>query len=119
MNRILLALTTCLIFISADSVFAQDGNAGLSVKNLGSQITHTSKTCTIKAFRSIKRRTSMKEVIRLCDEPDKDIGSGIHIYLYKLADGSLVQVGTPDDKQIMYVMHVAANGKKRYLLKSR
>ncbi len=119
MNRILHTFATCLIFISADIMFAQDGNASLSVKNLGFQITHTSETRTIKVFRSIKRRMSMKEVIRLCGEPDKDIGSGIHIYIYKLADGSVVRVGTPDDKRIMYVVHVAANGKERYLLRSR
>ena len=119
MNRILHTFATCLIFISADTVFAQDGNVGLSVKNPGSQITHTREKCTIKVFRSIKRRMSMKEVIGLCGEPDGDIGSGIHIYIYKLADGSVVRVGTPDDKQIMYVVHVAANGKERYLLRSR
>lgn len=119
MNRILFTFATCLIFISADILFAQDRNASSPLKSLGSQITSRSETRTIKVFRSIKRRMSMKEVIRLCGEPDKDIGSGIHIYIYKLADGSVVRVGTPDDKQVMYVVHVAANGKERYLLRSR
>jgi hypothetical protein len=61
----------------------------------------------------------MKEVIRLCGEPDGDIGSGIHIYVYQLSDGSVVRVGTPDNKRIMYVVHVLTSGEERQLLRSK
>ena len=119
MNRILYAFVICLIFISANSAFASNGNAYSSNKKTKFQVINKIKPCTIKVFRSIKRRTSMKEVVRLCGEPSADIGSGIHIYVYKLPGGSEVRIGTPDDKQIMYIAHVAPNGKKRNLLKNK
>ena len=62
---------------------------------------------------------NMKQIIESCGEPDKDIGSGIHIYVYELADGSVVKIGTPDDKHIMYAMQVMANGKAHYLFKNK
>jgi hypothetical protein len=118
MNRILHTFAVCLIFIYVNAVFAQDRDSA-SVKNPVSQITHKSQSCTIKVFRNITRRASMKKITKLCGKPDGDIGSGIHIYIYKLADGSEIRIGTPDNKQIMYVIQVTANGKERYLLKSR
>lgn len=74
--------------------------------------------CTVERFLRIKRRMSMKDVIKLCGRPDRDIGSGIHIYVYQLADNSEVRVGTPDDHKLMYVVHVLPDGKKHDLLRS-
>ena len=37
-------------------------------------------------------------------EPDDDIGSGIHIYIYNLKDGTKVQIGYVD--KILYARHV-------------
>lgn len=73
---------------------------------------------TIERFRRIERRMSMKDVIKLCGQPDRDIGSGIHIYVYQLIDGSEVRVGTPDDKKIIYVIHVMPDGDQSDLLRS-
>lgn len=38
-------------------------------------------------------------------EPDMDIGSGIHIFVYHLGDGTAVTVGTPDKAAVTYVNH--------------
>jgi hypothetical protein len=40
-------------------------------------------------------------------EPDNDIGSGIHIYLYNLQDGSKIHIGFVDS--ILYARHVDVN----------
>jgi len=37
-------------------------------------------------------------------EPDKDIGSGIHIYVYELEDDTEIWIGYTD--QILYARHV-------------
>lgn len=36
-------------------------------------------------------------------KPDEDIGSGIHIYVYNLEDGTKVQIGYTD--KILYAFH--------------
>jgi len=36
-------------------------------------------------------------------EPDLDIGSGIHIFVYRLSDGTGIRVGTPDKNAVSYV----------------
>src|SRR2546423_3106483 len=73
-------------------------------------------TRTIEAFRRTKPQMSMKQVIDICGVPDEDIGSGIHIYVYKLADDSLVRIGTPDKKRLIYVAHVLPNGEARSII---
>ena len=40
-------------------------------------------------------------------QPDKDLGSGIHIYVYKLDDATEVWVGMTD--KIVYAYHVDQN----------
>jgi hypothetical protein len=73
---------------------------------------------SIDAFNRITAEMSMKEVIEICGPPAEDIGSGIHIYVYKLSDGSVVRVGTPDQKRLFYVVHVQTNGENRYLVRN-
>ncbi|MDQ3712162.1 MAG: hypothetical protein M3388_08095 [Acidobacteriota bacterium] len=123
MIYILLIFIASMVFVGFGSPSAKSENPYLSVKSLMSQRHRASesflKPRTIEMFRRIKRRMSMKQVIELCGEPDKDIGSGIHIYVFALADGSVVRVGTPDDERIMYVVHMLANGKERYLLRNK
>ncbi|MCX6880576.1 MAG: hypothetical protein NTW21_43240 [Verrucomicrobia bacterium] len=41
----------------------------------------------------------------ILDTPDMDIGSGIHIFGYRLSDGSGITVGTPDQNKVMYIEH--------------
>jgi hypothetical protein len=74
---------------------------------------------TLEAFQRISKETSMARVIETLGLPDKDIGSGIYIYVYELADGSQVIIGSPDGKQILYMSHVLKNGEKSDLYKRR
>jgi hypothetical protein len=45
----------------------------------------------------------MQDVIGRVGPPDKDIGSGIHVYVYRLLDGSEILVGSSDGASILYV----------------
>src|SRR5438067_5146762 len=104
MKRILLMLTFCLTIEcrSTEQAIAQ-------------RIPPTART--IEVFHRIKPQMSMKQVIDICGVPDEDIGSGIHIYVYKLSDQSLVRIGTPDKKRLIYVVHVLPNGEARSIIK--
>jgi hypothetical protein len=66
----------------------------------------------------IKAEMSMKEVVEICGLPAKVIGSGIHIYVYELADASQVRVGTPDGKVVLYIIHVLEGGEEQELLRN-
>ncbi len=59
-----------------------------------------------KCFRGLTKHSSMFDVVRQCGIPDEHQGSGIYIFLYKMKDGSIVAVGTPDLKQLAYVDHI-------------
>src|SRR2546423_4184556 len=103
MKRILLLLAFCLAIecLSTEQELAQ-------------RIPPTART--VEVFHRIKPQMSMKQVIEICGVPDEDIGSGIHIYVYNLSDGSLVRIGTPDKKRLIYVAHVQPNGKARFII---
>ncbi|WP_310418099.1 DUF4952 domain-containing protein [Chamaesiphon sp. OTE_8_metabat_110] len=66
-------------------------------------------TRSIAPFRLITDRLSMKQVVEVFGLPDRDIGSGIYIYIYDLADRSQVIIGSPDGKRLLYVIHSQAN----------
>ena len=42
-------------------------------------------------------------------DPDDDIGSGIHIYVYQLKDNTAIWIGYTD--RIMYARHMDRNGQ--------
>jgi hypothetical protein len=63
------------------------------------------------------RDVTWNDVSTWMGPPDEDVGSGIHVLVYKLADGSRVLVGTPDYKRIVYLRHEAKDGTKSDLLK--
>jgi hypothetical protein len=58
---------------------------------------------TIAPFRRIVKGMSMKQVIEIAGLPDRDIGSGIYIYIYNLADGSQIQIGCGHPREILYI----------------
>jgi hypothetical protein len=60
---------------------------------------------SIEQFRFITKGATMAQVIQSLGEPDRDAGSGIHIFVYRLSDGSEVWIGTPDASEILYVRH--------------
>ena len=68
---------------------------------------------TLSAFSSLPREITFPKLIQIVGESRDDIGSGIHIYRYRLGDGTTVLVGTPDRKQIIYVTHVSGEVRAR------
>jgi hypothetical protein len=60
---------------------------------------------TVESFRFIDAATTLHDVTARVGAPDRDIGSGIYIYAYRLADGSDVLVGSADNSHILYVRH--------------
>jgi Domian of unknown function (DUF4952) len=75
-------------------------------------------TRSIAPFRLITDRLSMKQVVEVFGLPDRDIGSGIYIYVYDLADRSRVIIGSPDGKRLLYVLHAPANGQQAELFRT-
>lgn len=71
----------------------------------------------VKCFRSFTEDSTMIDVVRKCGIPDEHQGSGIFIFLYDMADGSLVAVGTPDLKRLLYISHIAEHGSSSLLRK--
>ena len=60
---------------------------------------------SIEAFKEIGSSTSLREVERRFAPPDSDIGSGLHVYLYRLPDASDIIIGASDPNKILYVRH--------------
>ncbi len=54
-----------------------------------------------KYLKEDMRYSQMKSIF---GEPDADIGSGIHIYVYNLEDGTQVTIGYTD--RIIYARHI-------------
>lgn len=52
----------------------------------------------------LQKDMSHTKLISTFGQPDKDMGSGIHIYVYKLEDNTEVWVGCTD--KILYANHV-------------
>jgi hypothetical protein len=60
---------------------------------------------TVESFRFIGAATTLQDVTARFGAPDRDVGSGIYIYAYRLTDGSDVLVGSADGSHILYVRH--------------
>jgi hypothetical protein len=54
--------------------------------------------------KSLKADMNYSTIVSLFGEPDSDIGSGIHIYVYRLIDSTEVWIGYTD--KILYARHV-------------
>jgi hypothetical protein len=80
--------------------------ASLSV---AAQRTRNLPPAVISTFSALPIGITFQELLRRAGSPDGDIGSGIYIYRYYLADGTFVLVGTPDRKRILYIIHVAGS----------
>ena len=60
---------------------------------------------TVESFRFIGAATTVQDLTGRLGTADRDIGSGIYVYAYRLADGSEVLVGSADGSHILYVRH--------------
>ncbi len=58
--------------------------------------------------RNISADMSYSAIVEFFGEPTKDIGSGIHIYVYDLSDSTEIWIGYTDE--IMYTWHVDEQG---------
>ena len=61
-------------------------------------------------FRTLKKGMSYDEMVAIVGRPDRDIGSGIHIYLYKMPDESEIIVGGFVGDGLMYVKQKTSDG---------
>ena len=65
---------------------------------------------TVQYFKEhIAASMNYSELVEIFGEPDKDIGSGIHIYVYQLKDNTGIWIGYTDT--ILYVKHMSKEGK--------
>jgi hypothetical protein len=58
---------------------------------------------TIEPFRRIQPGMSFPDICQIVGEPDRDVGSGIHIFEYALDDGSRVLIGFIVWSEVEYV----------------
>jgi hypothetical protein len=75
------------------------------------------KNRTLEAFQMIPKGATFQELTEWVGQPKEDIGSGIHIMVFPLDDGSTVKVGTPDLAKLMYIKHTDKDGKTTDVLK--
>ena len=68
---------------------------------------------TLEDFRQrLRRDLTPAKATDLFGKPDRQIGSGLIIYVYDLDDGTAIWLGFPGYGKILYSKHVQANGKK-------
>lgn len=68
---------------------------------------------TLASFSALPKVISFPELVRRVGEPDEDIGSGVYIFIYHLADGSKVSVYTVDGKNIGDISHIVGTVSTR------
>ena len=54
------------------------------------------------------------DLVNKFGEPDEDIGSGIHIYVYRLSDSTAIIIGYTD--KILYAKHVDSNQQVLHII---
>jgi len=64
--------------------------------------------------KELKADMDYNSIVNKFGQPDEDKGSGIHIYVYKLQDGTEVWIGYTD--RIMYARHMSSNGQLLHTL---
>lgn len=67
---------------------------------------------TVTCFQSFASTATMLDIAKKCGVPDERRGSGIGIFVYRLRDGSSVNIGTPDMNHLFYMNHVTTTGSK-------
>jgi hypothetical protein len=65
----------------------------------------------IQPFKNLTKDASVIDIVSVVGKPDKDIGSGIYIFVYELEDSTEVWIGAAYlDKPPMYIVHVLKDG---------
>jgi hypothetical protein len=71
----------------------------------------------LEAFRVLRKGVPYSDVVAWVGVADKDVGSGVHVLVYRLADGSRVMLGFADFQSLLYVRHEGKDGKMEDLVK--
>ena len=58
----------------------------------------------------LQANMSYSAIVSAFGDPDSDIGSGIHIYVYNLTDGTAVWIGH-NGSNLMYARHMSSTGQ--------
>ena len=74
------------------------------------------KVQSVECFRALAPSISMDMVVQRCGRPDEDLGSGIYIFVWHLADGSTVSIGTPTLDMIHDIRYTPPSGKRSSIL---
>jgi hypothetical protein len=69
------------------------------------QVASAPEARTVDSFDFIGPGTTVPQVVAKVGAPDDDIGTGHHVYVYRLSDGAEVLVGSPDGSEIWYARH--------------
>lgn len=59
---------------------------------------------SVEDLSRLRREMSIDDVKRILGEPKQDLGSGLFVFVYELADGSTAMVGS-DGTRVLYVRH--------------
>ncbi|PYU78355.1 MAG: hypothetical protein DMG50_27875 [Acidobacteria bacterium] len=74
------------------------------------------KAQSVDCFRGFNHNTPVGTVVQRCGSPDEEVGSGVYIFVWHLADGSMVTLNTPYLSRIDYFGYRYASGKSGSLL---
>lgn len=86
-----------LLLLLVLSVFACSGDDDAKIEPL-----------TYNYFKTnLKPKMNYTSIVNIFGEPTKDIGSGIHIYVYQLPDSTEIWIGYVNE--ILYARHVDKN----------
>ena len=76
----------------------------------------TQKASRIDQFQGLTSGMTLEAVQTLCGPPDRDARSEKIEWLYVLADGSAVVLGTGPGDRVSYAYHQFPDGKREYLV---
>jgi hypothetical protein len=121
--RVLLALLLLGLTVAISNLHAQAAQAPAAARSqlaarmerlAGAPLPPTARKESV--FTKLTAATTFKEMLGWAGAPDADIGSGIHIYVYRLDDGSEVWVGTPGGDRIIYARQMKGGQLQQDLL---
>lgn len=75
-----------------------------------------SKAQSVECFRDFAPDSPIFEVVQKCGSADEDIGSGIFIFVWHMANGATVAIGTPTLKTIGDIKYTSVSGGSSSLI---
>jgi len=77
------------------------------------------RTRDADCFRSFKPDSSVYAIVSKCGRPDKELGSGVYIFVYDLPNGATISIGTPYLEKVGDIQLQDRTGKISSLLGER